>query len=240
MDETDTLDCCRRSSKIHSGGALHLDRAICEHCSQCTNGGENRRDDRPNHADRQRKLRDRPLLLFDDNPADVALVQQLLHRINELSGGDLERFLERRLIHGCRYVLGGLLVRNGREAQDKSSSARERFISPRPRVAGLQPKLSRTWRGASKNRPGTTSVDAVPTRCRTRRSPSIADGSRGKTTLPPSGSTTRSRGSRAKYARTRARFGSRMACARWSMVRRRRNAASAIRSPAATLLFVIR
>ena len=68
----------------------------------------------------------------------------------------------------------------------------------------------------------------------------MADGSLGNTTLPPSGSTARSRGSRAKNARTRARLGSRIACARRSMSRNRRNAASAIRSPAATLLFVIR
>ena len=111
---------------------------------------------------RQRKLGDRPPFLLDDDAADVALVEERLDGVDELFGGDLERFLERGVIHILLYVRDAL--RDQSCVHNRSSSARDRLASPRPSTAGLQPKLNRICRGASKNFPGTTSVEALLTR----------------------------------------------------------------------------
>ena len=63
--------------------------------------GEKRRQDGADDADRQRKLGDRAPLLLDDHAADVPLVHELLHRVDELIRRDLERFLASSLSHVC-------------------------------------------------------------------------------------------------------------------------------------------
>src|SRR5437762_556814 len=82
---------------------------------------------------------------------------------------------QRRHLLGCRrhYI--------------RSSSAREMLASPRSRRRGGDPKLIRMCRGDSKKRPGTTSVEYRFNKCPTRDSASTPRGTRGNTTLPPSG-----------------------------------------------------
>src|SRR5437763_14688571 len=74
-----------------------------------------------------------------------------------------------------------------------SSSAREMFASPRSTRRGGDPKLMRKCRGDSKKRPGTTSVEYRFSSRAANASASTSRGSRGNTTLPPSGTNASSR-----------------------------------------------
>jgi hypothetical protein len=74
--------------------SFDLERALGEHCGERPGGREHRREHCADNADGHRKLDDRPAILLDDDPPDVPLMDDLLQRVHELIGGDLERFLE--------------------------------------------------------------------------------------------------------------------------------------------------
>src|SRR5262245_56755659 len=76
--------------------ALDFDRALGQNRRQRTDRSEDRREHCPDDPDRQRELGDRPLILLDRYAANVPFVQELRHRIDELSAGDFERFVECR------------------------------------------------------------------------------------------------------------------------------------------------
>ena len=128
---------------------LDVDRAFAEDGSEGADGGEDRGDDGTDDANRQRKLGHGPALLFDDNATDIPLVKQVLHGINELARGDLERFRERRLIHTGSYVGVAAPVHSGsrrrrqRARQDEDRVAADtgpskRHVNFRPRPAYIE------------------------------------------------------------------------------------------------------
>src|SRR5262249_2329187 len=63
---------------------LDLDRALGEHGRNGTDGRQHRRQHRADDADGQREFDHRPALLLDDDAADVALVNDLLDRVEQL------------------------------------------------------------------------------------------------------------------------------------------------------------
>src|SRR2546422_4294542 len=83
--------------------ALHFDRAVIDHSGQRANGGKNRSQNRANHTDAERELRDSVTALLDDHPPHVTLVHQLPNRINELSAGDLDRFFPGVFTHDASF-----------------------------------------------------------------------------------------------------------------------------------------
>src|SRR5262249_15233053 len=85
---------------------LHLDRALVEHRRDGTERGKDWRQHRPDDADRQRELGDSVLALLDDDPPNIAFVQQPSHGIDELRAGDLERLLPGFVRHNILDSVG--------------------------------------------------------------------------------------------------------------------------------------
>src|SRR5439155_24658175 len=64
--------------------SLDFDGALGEHRGERADGGENRREDDADNADRHWEFDDAPAILLDDDPPDISLVNQPLHRVEQL------------------------------------------------------------------------------------------------------------------------------------------------------------